>query len=83
MARGSIMKTRWRVLGTDLAEREKDYTATFVMLNVDTGDQVTVALTAQMGGPATDLVGACRATATMLVMAAGATDSDSTIESLN
>jgi len=77
------MKTRWRMLSADLDEREKDYTATFVMLNVDSGEQVTVALSANKGGPATDLVGACRATATSLINAAGATDTEATIERLN
>jgi len=77
------MKTRWRVTNTDLAERETDYTATSVLLNVDTGEQVTVALTQNRGGPAIDLVGACRATASALVMAAGASDAESTIETIN
>jgi hypothetical protein len=77
------MKTRWRLLGTDLAEREKDYTATFVMLNVDNDEQVTVALTQFRGGPASDLVGALRATASLLLSAAGVADTSATIEKLN
>lgn len=77
------MMTRWRLTTTDLAEREKDYTATFVLLNVDTGEQVTVALTQSRGGPATDLVGACRATASAMLAAAGVADTSATLEKLN
>jgi hypothetical protein len=76
------VKTRWRLLSTDLVEREKDYTATFVMLNVDSDAQVTVALTTAKG-PASDLIGACRATAVLLLTSAGGTDADATIEKLN
>jgi hypothetical protein len=77
------MKTRWRLLGTDLAEREKDFTATFVMLNVDTDAQVTVTLTQKLGAPATDLIGSLRATAGLLLASAGVEDTESAIEKLN
>lgn len=77
------MKMRWRLLSSDLAQHEQKYTATFVMLNVDTDEQVTVALTQSMNGPAIDLVGACRAVSSALQMAAGATETGAEFEKFN
>lgn len=77
------MKTYWRILSNELVERPEDYTATFVMLNVDSGAQVTVTLSQKRGCPATDLVGALRATASLLISASGASNTTAEIEKLN
>ena len=63
----SVTTTRWRLNGDPtLEEHETDYTAVFVMQNVDTRQNIVLTLTQTRGGPASDLVGALRATAHML-----------------
>lgn len=67
--------TSWHVHSPRLDEREHDYTATFTCTNGESGAELTVAITQKRGTsdlaqPASDLVGALRATAELLRRAA-------------
>jgi hypothetical protein len=77
--------SRWRLSGNELEERTDDWSATFTMMNVDTGEIVKVGLTQNRGGPADDLVGALRATTALIVqaMAPGADEPGTSLEQMN
>jgi hypothetical protein len=62
----------WRLIDNQLTEHEDDYIATFAMMNVDTDKIVILTLLQKKTGPASDLIGACRATAQILASAADA-----------
>lgn len=64
--------TKWHIQTAELIEREKDYDANFTCTNGETGKTVLVQFTQQKGDPASDLVGALRATAMLLVKATSA-----------
>lgn len=58
--------SRWTIKADGLDERPDDYSATFVLTNVDSGAAVRITLSQLKGGPATDLIGGCRALAQTL-----------------
>jgi hypothetical protein len=64
--------SRWKVVPSakDLIVREKDYVAAFECHNVDTGTAVHIEFNQQIGGPVADLIGALRALAKTLLLAA-------------
>ena len=57
----------WRIKSANLTEREQDFSADFIATNLDTGKSVTITLQQRKGDPATDLIGALRALAQLLV----------------
>jgi len=77
--------SRWKIENVGLNEREHNYTATFNCTNVDTNGVVTLTLTQQKGEPASDLVGALRALAQLMVKASGSDENlpDTNIQKLN
>lgn len=54
-----MTRTRWKIDGGELDEREKDYTARFTCRNLDKGTTVDITIRQDKGSPASDLVGAC------------------------
>ncbi|MGH6878552.1 MAG: hypothetical protein ACREHV_14415 [Rhizomicrobium sp.] len=62
--------SHWKIKNANLDERETDFSADFVCMNIDTGQSVTITLQQMKGNPASDLVGACRALAQLLLTAA-------------
>lgn len=60
----------WRLMTNALTEEGEDYIASFAMQNVDTQEHVIVTLLQNKKGPCSDLIGALRATAALLVKAA-------------
>ena len=77
--------SRWRIENDGFEEREHDYSAGFVCTNVDTMESVSVTITQKKGSPASDLVGACRALAQLMVRASGSDENlpGSNVEKLN
>lgn len=59
--------TKWHIRTADLTERDKDYDANFTCTNGETGQTVLVQFTQQKGGPVSDIVGALRSVAHLLV----------------
>jgi hypothetical protein len=71
--------SRWKIVPSarDIVVREHDWTAEFDCHNLGTDMVVKIEMTQQHGGPVTDLIGALKALAQVLVKAA-ANDYDET-----
>jgi hypothetical protein len=75
--------TSWRIKSDQLEEREKDFSADFILTNIDTGRQVTITLQQNKGDPASDLIGACRALAQLLENVSSRDDPETNTGRLN
>lgn len=66
--------SRWKITPGILIEGEKNYTAGFACRNIETDAVVHIEFTQTIPGPASDLVGALRALAQTLLIAASGDD---------
>jgi hypothetical protein len=73
--------SRWKVIpsAADIIVRDKDWTAQFECHNIGTGTAVKIELTQGHGGPVTDLIGALKALAQVLIKTATKTDDEQTV----